>query len=457
MNVLRATGFNRRGFLEAVSAAATCGLASAVKANDWPVVKNPRAIANDTAVEPKWDSAIEVTVGPQKADLVGSDEKTIQAAVDYVTRWGGGTVRILPGTYRLRNAVFLQSRVRLVGSGLDSVLIKEPSVRTKLAENADFYEQEITLADPNGFRVGDGICLRARSQRNNGIDIFTRTLVARSGNRFKLDRPLPGYPGMTDLWLAGDASAATLYALINGEDVSDVVIENITLDGNKANNEFLNGNHVGCIYLQHSNRVAIRGVTARNFNGDGIAWGTSHDVVVESCHSHDHAGLALHPGSGAQRPVARGNRLERNDIGFYFCWGVKYGLVENNVILDNKRHGVSAGHGDTDNLIRRNEIRRSGLSGILIFRDDSDSSAAPPHRNRLEENLIFDSGGEEGVGVDVQGATNNTGIARNAIRETRQPMKRIGVRLGAEVGRVSLEDNRIEGFAVKISDLRKNA
>jgi hypothetical protein len=137
-------------------------------------VTNPRAIANDRAVEPKWDAAIEITVGPQKADLVGSGEKAIQAAVDYVSRWGGGTVRLLPGNYRLRNAVLLQPRVRLVGSGLDSVLIKEPSVKTKLAENTDFYEQEIALADASGFRVGDGVCLRARSQRHNGVDIFTR-------------------------------------------------------------------------------------------------------------------------------------------------------------------------------------------------------------------------------------------------------------------------------------------
>jgi hypothetical protein len=262
---------------------------------------------------------------------------------------------------------------------------------------------------------------------------------------------------MTDLWLTGDASAATLFALINGEEATDAVIENITLDGNKHNNEFLNGNHVGCIYLQHSNRVTIRGVIARNFNGDAIAWGTSHDVVVENCHCHDHAGLALHPGNGSQRPLVRGNRLERNDIGFYFCWGVKYGLVENNVMLDNRRYGVSTGHNDTDNLIRSNEIRRSGLAGILIFRNDGDSKEAPPHRTRIEANLISDSGGEEGIGVDVQGETNHTTIARNEIRETRQPMKRIGVRIGAQVGQVTLENNRIEGLAVKISDLRKNS
>jgi len=50
----------------------------------------------------------------------------------------------------------------------------------------------------------------------------------------------------------------------------------------------------------------------------------------------------------------------------------------------------------------------------------------------------------------------HTTVVRNEIRETRQPMKRIGVRIGAQVGQVTLENNRIEGLAVKISDLRKN-
>ena len=35
----------------------------------------------------------------------------------------------------------------VVGSGLDSVLIKEPSHTTPLAANSDWYDQEITLAD----------------------------------------------------------------------------------------------------------------------------------------------------------------------------------------------------------------------------------------------------------------------------------------------------------------------
>jgi hypothetical protein len=144
-------------------------------------VTDPRATSRDP-VEPKWESGNTVTVGPSKGDMVGSDQKAIQAAVDYVARLGGGTVRILPGTCRMRNAVYLRSHVWIVGTGLDSVLLQEPSLKTKLAADSDWYEQEVTLADPKGFEVGDGIYLQApNANRGSSMDRHLRTLVVRSG------------------------------------------------------------------------------------------------------------------------------------------------------------------------------------------------------------------------------------------------------------------------------------
>jgi hypothetical protein len=412
-----------------------------------PEVTNPRATSGDP-VEPKWETGLTITVGPQKADLTGSDGRVIQAAVDYVARLGGGTVRILPGTYRLRNAVYLQSRVRLLGSGADSVLIKEPSVKTKLALNSDWYDQEITLEDARGFEVGDGVVLRTRNPHNGSFDTYKRTLVARSGNRFKVDKML-----VENFWVNQGATAATLFALLDGMQIADVAIENLALDGNRANNENLNGNYVGCIFLRESNRIRIRNVEARNFNGDGMSWQVCHDVRVENCHSHDNAGFGVHPGSGAQRPVVTACRLERNDIGFFFCWGVKWGLCEGNTILDNRRFGVSVGHNDTDNLIRKNDIQRSGQVGVL-FRQEHGPSFSP-NRNRLEENRIVDSGAEKGVGVRVDGQTQSVRITRNEIRETRGPAERVGVKIDPETQDIQLAANTIEGFAQAVMDLRK--
>jgi hypothetical protein len=435
----------RREFVGLAAGLATAW-AGTVRGEDRPEAARPRAISGDRA-EPDWQERLTVTVGPRKADLVGTTDKVLQAAVDYVARLGGGTVRVLPGTYRLRNAVYLRSRVRLLGSGADSVLVKEASVITKLAADSDWYDQEITLADARGFQVGDGVCLRARNPHTGGPTVIKRTLVARSGKRFKLDRAL-----RENLWEKGEPTASSLFPILSGENVANVMIEDITLDGNKANNDNLNGNYAGCVFLQDCKRIRLRGVTARSYNGDGISWQVCHDVHVENCHSHDHAGLGLHPGSGSQRPVIRGNQLRRNDIGIFFCWGVRYGLAEKNRVEDN-RIGVSIGHRDTDNLIRDNAILRSGQVGVLFRAEPAKGFSAD--RNRLENNRIADSGPAKGVAVDVQGQTDAVTIARNDIRETRQPLGRIGVRLGAQTGAVKLADNKIEGFAVTVADLRK--
>jgi hypothetical protein len=438
---------HRRRFLRTSSALFAGAAAAALWAEEPPEVIEPRATSGDDAVEPEWSERLTITVGPRDADVVGTSERVLQAAVDYVARFGGGTVQVLPGTYKLRNAIYLRSHVRLVGSGDDTFLIKCPSVTTKLAVDSDWYDQEITLADAAGFQVGDGVCLRAKNPHNGGIDVAKRTLVARNGNRFKLDRAL-----RQNFWLVGDSTLSTLFPLIGGEEIERVLIENLALDGNKEQNETLDGNYAGCIFLQDCRRIALRGVTARNYDGDGISWQICHDVVVENCHSHDNTGLGLHPGSGSQRPVIRGNRLHDNDIGIFFCWGVKHGLAEKNTIHDNRKYGVSIGHRDTHNLICDNDIARSGVTGVL-FRPERGKDFAP-HRNRVQRNRIVDSGPDNGVGVDVQGQTEAITIEGNEIRETREPIQRVGVRIGAETKDVTLADNRIEGFATAVARLQ---
>src|SRR6266436_5843452 len=89
------------------------GLARVVGADDRPAVVNPRSTSGDGAAEPDWEERLTITVGPKDAQIVGTTEKALQAAIDSVARFGGGTVRILPGTYRLRNAVYLASNVRI--------------------------------------------------------------------------------------------------------------------------------------------------------------------------------------------------------------------------------------------------------------------------------------------------------------------------------------------------------
>src|SRR5262249_25570466 len=143
MTPIRRGALGRRQFLRAIGALAVGFMGTKLTwGNDLPTNTNPHAIFGDL-VEPDWQQQLTITVGPKKADLVGSTDRVIQAAVDYVGRRGGGTVRVLPGIYRLRNSIFLQCKVRLLGSGPDSVLFKEPSVTTKLIRDGDHWDQEV--------------------------------------------------------------------------------------------------------------------------------------------------------------------------------------------------------------------------------------------------------------------------------------------------------------------------
>ncbi len=450
MNPVTVRRVQRRQFLQSISglAAGAFGLSRA-RAVDVPNNPHPHAIFGDSA-EPDWKERATITVGPHEADLVGTTDRAIQAAVDYIARLGGGTVRVLPGTYRMRNSVFLQSKVRLVGSGTDSVLVKEPSATTKLIVDGDHWDQEVTLADPKGFQVGDGVRLVSKDPYGKGTNIIQRTLIASLGNRFKLDRRLE-----ERFHLEGDPQIATNFSLLQCTGVADVIVQNICVDGNRAHNEMLDRGAFddGAIRLDESNRITVRDVTVQDFYCDGIVWGISHDVVVENCHVHDGARLALHSGSGSQRSIVRGNRMQRSAEGIYFCWGAQHGLYEKNVIED-CNYGMTFGHSDSDNLIRDNDVRRSGQAGIH-FRGGNKAFA--PHRNRIERNRIVDSGPEKGIGIEINGETEGVVLVGNELRETRKPLSRIGILIAAESRDIQCTDNVIEGFSVPISDLRKRA
>jgi nitrous oxidase accessory protein NosD len=183
-------------------------------------------------------------------------------------------------------------------------------------------------------------------------------------------------------------------------------------------------------------------VAARNYNGDGISWQICHDVLVENCVSEGHAGLGLHPGSGSQRTVIRGNRIVGNNIGIFFCWGVRDGLAEKNHVEGNVT-GISIGHHDTDNIVRGNEVVDSKKTGVL-FRPERGKDFTG-NRNRIENNRLVDNGADSGYAVDIQGGTESIVLAGNEIIETR-PGARTAIRLGPDTRDIKLDGNQIKGF-----------
>jgi parallel beta-helix repeat protein len=385
------------------------------------------------------DELPRITVGARSADLVGNDNRALQAAVDYVAGLGGGVVEILPGDYRMLDSLHLRSNVAVRGHVGQTRLCKAQSVTSALALDGDFGEEQITVEDPKGFTVGCGVAVW--DDRAGGFHTTVARVTGRRGNTFSIDRPL-----MADCMKHNHARAATVFPVVSGRDIHGAAVEDLVIVGNKDGNAHLNGCRGAGIYLYRGHGTVLKNCTVQAFNGDGISFQQSNDVTVEDCICTDNASLGLHPGSGSQRPVvrrctARGNGTD----GLFLCWRVRHGVFEDNLLENNGRFGISIGHKDSDNLLQRNRVCSNGHDGVF-FRNESIGMGA--HRNRLIENTIENNGtAQEAAGIRIRGETNNLVFERNTIRDTRprgQRSQTVGILIEAQVGDLKLTDNVID-------------
>jgi parallel beta-helix repeat protein len=390
-----------------------------------------------------------VTVGQTEGDLQGKDDKIIQAAVDYVTRSGGGTVRILPGVYELHNAIHLRPRITLQGSGSTTILKKAPSFGTHLAQDADFCEWGVGVQDANGFRPNDGVMVRAQiGDLDWQYTVVMATIMRIEGNVLFLDRTLQDNFGQY-----GDTSVATIFPLLTAEKTDDVTVQDLVLDGNREHNEYVHGNFCGAVYLNDCDRWRFSNVIAANFNGDGFSYQSCDDLQIEDCTALNNAGYGFHPGSGAQRNVLRRCIATANGLGLYICWGVSDASIEDCTLSDNKEYGISIGYRDTDNTVQNCTIERNGKAGIL-FRDEGLLGRCSS-RAHIVDCTIADNGRlHAGIGIEIQGRTRDITIANSRLVNNAGGNQWVGISIGKAAKDITLNDNTFDGLVVQVCDQR---
>ena len=389
-----------------------------------------------------------VTVGQSGADIVGGDNRALQAAVDYIAGLGGGTVEIGAGTYTMRDSLHLRKRVTVRGHGDESVLVKADAAESPLVLDGDYGEEQITVADPSGFAPGAGVSVT--DDASGGFHTVVCTLIRADGNTFGVNKPMLG-----DYLVSRNARAATTFPVISGYGVREAAIEHLTIQGNRENNPYLNGCRGAGIFLYRSHGTRVTGCTIENYNGDGISFQQSNGVTVESCVCRGNTHLGLHPGSGSGTPAIRNCRSDGNGrIGLFLCWRVKNGIFENNCLNDNGETGISIGHKDTDNTFLNNEVNGNGREGVL-FREESEPMAG--HRNYFENNRILDNGtGSDGCGIRILGETRDLTFVNNRIGNSPKGRQRIGILIGDNSGHIELRDNDLSGnLERKIEDRRE--
>jgi hypothetical protein len=373
------------------------------------------------------------------ADVVGRDSAALRKAASLLR--AGDTLSIGPGTYEMDDSLVVGSGVTVRGVPGQTILRKSRGVESLLAEDGDYGERLLAVAEPAKFRPGMGISVLDDTLKS-GWDVSVSSVVAVEGPYLRISpMTLRDYDRES---LHG--RVRNTFPILCAMDAESVVFEGITVDGNKAENAYLDGCRGGAIYLYKVRNATVRNCVARDYNGDGISFQITDSVEVVDCESYGHAGFGVHPGTGSARPVVRNCRLHDNgDIGLFLCWRVRHGRFADNVIENNGHHGISIGHKDTDNEFVNNTVARNGVSGVY-FREESYANSG--HRNTFRDNKVLDNGGaQEGYGFYIRPQASDIVLEGNQIADTRSSgqTQRYGVFKVAGAGEVRLVKNTMSG------------
>lgn len=425
-----------------------------------PVVLNGQQVQKDNNL------GTVITVGLNNADITGTDNRAIQAAVDMVAMRGGGTVQILPGEYILDDAIRLRSNIHLKGDREKTILKHAPAISCPLLKDADVGQKEITPKDPSLFKVGMGVVCRSAKYPGDMVNKPVTITRIENGvlylnNYIEFDFTAD-FEGMKK----GDGGGvvANVFPLIFGWEVENVVIEGLTVDSkvNVENNPGWINTRVGGICLKRTKNGLIKDVNVINTRGDGILISSCEHITTDNCLGANNTYHGLHCGAHSPWTIVRHSSFHHNGSdGVYICWGVREGEFTDNVIYNNgiredtnfpdhgKRGGISIGHKDTDNLIARNHIYENARYGVY-FRTKTEPNGA--HRNTLKDNIIENNGlpghVTRATGITICGITHDLVFENNTIRETRQGNDRLqknGFVIEPGVTNIKMINNKLSG------------
>jgi parallel beta-helix repeat protein len=373
------------------------------------------------------------------ADVVGSDSAALQKAANMLKP--GDTLLIGPGTFDMQNSLFAPSGVTVRGTPGKTILMKGRGVESAAADDADYGENILRVAEPEKFHPGMGIAV-VDDKLKDGWDISIASILGVSGPVLSITpRTVRDYD-METL----HARVRNTFPILCAMDAEKVTFEDVIVDGNRAANAYIDGCRGGAIYMYNVRDIVVRNCTARNYNGDGISFQISENVQVLNSESYGHAGYGVHPGTGSERPLVKGCRLHDNgQIGLFLCWRVRHGTFEDNTIEDNGRYGISIGHKDTDNLFVNNTIARNGSAGVY-FRQETLANSG--HRNTFRNNQVLDNGNaNSGYGFYISPCAGELTIENNRIAETRSSggTQRTGIYKAAGAGSLQYRNNTMSG------------
>ncbi|MFC2116626.1 right-handed parallel beta-helix repeat-containing protein, partial [Bacteroidota bacterium] len=317
----------------------------------------------DALVTPKRPETV-ITVGGDNADIPGFTNQAIQLAVDALPA-EGGRVLLKPGQFEMMAPVRLRSNIKLTGSGPETVLKRIDGFHSPYIIDADFGELKVTVEDPTGFKVG--MSIQVTDDENSSCwDVTTGVITDIADNILYFDTHL-----IRDYDCEKNGMITNAGSCVSAIGIQNAHISNFTIDGNKENNDLLDGCNGGGVAILRSKNVTVDNVHVQNFNGEGITWQITEEITVQNCEISGCSNMGMHPGTGSPKSLIVGNNSHHNKVGLFLCWRVHHSLVKDNQFHHNEDCGISTGHKDSDVTFDNNHVYENGGDGVFFRGEDS--------------------------------------------------------------------------------------
>ncbi len=372
-----------------------------------------------------------MSVGASGCDIEGFTNQHVQAAVDRIAYMGGGTVELSEGVFHCADAVHVRSDVCLQGQGEKTVLRKNKMKVSLLSGYIAYGHEDLIVAEPDNFSIGDGFILS--DERSGGFKDTQGTIIGRDHDILVVNTKHE-----CDYWHTRGGVVKSLYSLVSVIHENNVLIKDIHIDGNSAENDTLNGCRGGAFFAYFSNDVSVHNVHVNDFNGEGFSFQTCDRMHISDSSARGCHGNGFHPGSGSRDfHIHHCHGYENKQSGLFYCVRVRNGLLEHSEFNNNKRFGVSIGERDVSSVNQELHCYNNGGPGIY-FRGGDEMVAS--HDTLIEKCNVHDNDeGPEGQGqIHVKGVVRDVRIINNQLKGD------CGIYIANEVQSLEQADNRFD-------------
>jgi len=277
------------------------------------------------------------------------------------------------------------------------------------------------------------------SEHDQGWDVTTAVITGIQGNTIYFDNRT-----VNDYLSSLDGTITNSFSIIEAVEAENVRISDLSIEGNKSTNDYLNGCRGGGVYIHKSKNCTVENVRVNEFNGDTFSWQITENITMRGCEASNGNGLGFHPGTGSDHSIVENCVSHHNKgDGIFLCWRVQNGIFRNNSSYANGDNGISIGHKDTDNVFENNHVYENGSHGVL-FRNENEQNSG--HRNTFVNNTIENNGiARESAGFHIGGETHDIKITNNIIRSEKKGNQTIAIFIGKNSSKNFATDNKISG------------